>query len=149
MSTLDIRNLTRRKAPVFAFAGTSKRILPGWDISLVFTTPAHAKALNKQLRRKSYVPNVLSFPTGHKSGEIIICLDVAREQAPEYGMPYPEFVAYLFIHGLLHLKGMPHGSTMEKAERQHLARLAPTYLHGQTHSNRHRHRHLAGKGRRH
>ncbi|HVX90965.1 MAG TPA: rRNA maturation RNase YbeY [Candidatus Paceibacterota bacterium] len=140
--------MTRRKAPVFPFEQARKAALPTWDISLVFAGPARAKAINVQLRKKSYVPNVLSYPVAARAGEIIICLEVAQAQAPEYGMAYQEFVGYLFIHGLLHLKGMRHGSTMEKAERQIQSRLAPNYSHGTTHRNRHRHRHVPSKGRR-
>lgn len=148
MAALDIRNMTRRAPPVLPFKRAHGLALPAWDISLVFVSRALAKKLNQELRKKSYVPNVLSYPTGPKSGEIVICLDVARAQASSYGMTYPEFTAYLFIHGLLHLKGMAHSSTMEKAERQYLRRLAPHYSHGQTHSNRHRHRDVPNKGRR-
>ncbi|HVW71854.1 MAG TPA: rRNA maturation RNase YbeY [Candidatus Paceibacterota bacterium] len=140
--------MTRRKAPVFPFEAALKAALPAWDVSLVFAGPTLAKNLNHQLRKKSYTPNVLSYPTGKKSGELIICLEVAKEQAPEYGMRYAEFVGYLFIHGLLHLKGMAHGSTMERAERQLMSRLAPTYSHATTHRNRNRHRDLPSKGRR-
>jgi rRNA maturation RNase YbeY len=91
---------------------------------------------------------VLSYATGKKSGEIIICLEVAQEQAPEYGLSYPNFVGLLFIHALFHLKGMRHGSTMEKAERQVIARIASIYPNETPHRNRNRHRHEPNKGRR-
>jgi hypothetical protein len=57
--TLDIRNMTRRSAPVFPFARAHKAALPRFDVSLAFVTSAKALALNKALRRKSYTPNVL------------------------------------------------------------------------------------------
>jgi probable rRNA maturation factor len=148
VATLDIRNLTRRKSPTFAFKKVLATTLPGWDISLVFAEPKKAQRLNRSLRKKTYVPNVLSYETGKKSGEIIICLSVAKMQAPEYGMTFQDFVGLLFIHALLHLKGMRHGSTMEKAERQVIARIAPHYPNETTNSNRHRHRHEPNKGRR-
>ncbi len=148
MATLDIRNLTRRKAPVFAFKKTLAAVLPGWDISLVFVLPEKAQELNRTLRKKTYEPNVLSYATGTKSGEVIICLAVAQKQAPDYAMPYATFVGYLFIHALLHLKGMRHGSTMEKVERQAIARTAPIYLNEKTDRNRNRHRHAPRQSRR-
>jgi len=148
MATLEIRNLARRKAPAFAFKKACAAALPGWDISLVFALPKDAQRLNRTLRKKSYVPNVLSYATGKKSGEIIICLSVAKEQAPSYGLSYPVFTGLLFIHALLHLKGMRHGSTMERAERQVLGRIASIYPNETAHSNRHRHRHEPDKGRR-
>src|SRR5579872_4346893 len=100
----------------------ASEILPGWEISLAFVTPATARTLNKKLRGKSYVPNVLSYRVGTKHGEIIICESVAREEAPAYNLDPETYTLFLFIHGCLHLKGMAHGSTMEKREQALLAR---------------------------
>ena len=122
MSTLDIRNLTRQRAVSFPFSKAHAHILPSWDISLAFVGKERAQQMNKSLRNKDYVPNVLSYETGKNSGEIVICLLEAKKQAPEYGMRYAEFVGFLFIHGLLHLKGEQHGATMEKQERLLLKR---------------------------
>lgn len=123
MSSLDIRQFTRRTPPRHPYAKIAEAALPGWDISLVFVGERRAKQLNKTLRNKSYVPNVLSYETGKKSGEIIICLTVAEREAPDYDLSYPKFVAYLFIHGLAHLKGYPHGTTMERYEGTLMSRL--------------------------
>src|SRR3989344_6778590 len=97
---VEIKNLSRRKAPAFPFAKAAKAILPGWDISLVFVDAKAAKALNKKLRRKTYVPNVLSYVVGNKSGEIIICPSIARSQAPSYDLPLSTFYLLLLIHAL-------------------------------------------------
>ncbi|MFZ1987977.1 MAG: rRNA maturation RNase YbeY [Minisyncoccia bacterium] len=140
--------MTRRKAPGFAFASAKKSLLPSWDMSLVFVKPEDAQRLNRQLRRKTYTPNVLSYATDTRSGEIIICLEIAKEQAPSYELSYTDFVGLLFIHALLHLKGYRHGTTMDKSERAYLARLSgSTTTHGSTHRNRNRHRDLSNKGR--
>ncbi len=122
MAKVEVTNLTRRPSPRFAYAKVVEDALPGWDISLVFIGPAKARALNEQLRAKSYVPNVLSYEVGAKSGEILICLAEAEKQAPAHFMNTREFVLYLFIHGLLHLKGWAHGATMERCERTLMAR---------------------------
>lgn len=143
MASLDVRNLTRRTPPRVPFAKAVEAVLPTWDISLVFATDAKAKSLNQSLRRKNYIPNVLSYEVGKKSGEIVICLAEAKRQAASYLLPYEAFVLYLFIHGLLHLKGHPHGSTMDKMERALMARLAPDSTKRKneaSHRNWHRHR---------
>lgn len=153
MTVVSVANLARRKrVPRFAYTAVAEKTLPGWDISLVFVSPQKAQALNKQLRGAAYVPNVLSYALGARSGEIIICIAEAEKQASSYGMDARNFVLYLFIHGLLHLKGWAHGGTMERCERKILAqfgagmtRISP---HGATHSHRHRHRHVPSKGRR-
>ncbi|HEX7651612.1 MAG TPA: rRNA maturation RNase YbeY [Candidatus Paceibacterota bacterium] len=151
--TLDIRNMTRRSAPVFPFARARKAVLPRFDVSLAFVTPSEALALNKALRDKSYTPNVLSYRTGDKddkSGEIIICLAEAQKQAPAFGLTYSQFVGFLFIHGLLHLEGTRHGPTMERTERKLFERVAgiPYPKNETPHRNGHRHRDPAGQDRR-
>lgn len=95
--------------------------------------------MNMTLRGKDYIPNVLSYQSGKKSGEIVICLMEAKRQAPSFGMSYKNFVGYLFIHGCTHLAGMRHGPTMERKERALLARLIdiPLSPNGTTHRHRH------------
>jgi probable rRNA maturation factor len=128
---LLVRDFTKRRAPSLPYTRAIQTALQGFDISLVFVGEKRAQDLNKRLRGKDYVPNVLSYlvsndeTTLQKSGEIIICLSVAKKQAPLYEMSYKKFVLFLFIHGLLHLDGMQHGSTMEKRERKLLLQLLP------------------------
>lgn len=122
-STLDTRNFTRSTAPVFPFVTAVETVLPGWNISLVFAGETRARSLNMKLRNKDYIPNVLSYEVGNKSGEIIICPSIAKKQAPAYDLSYTHMIGFLFIHGLLHLKGLPHSATMDKKEREILSRL--------------------------
>jgi probable rRNA maturation factor len=139
-STLDIRNFTRQKPPAFPYKEALEAALPGWEMSLAFAGEARAKRMNVALRNKDYVPNVLSYVSGEKSGEIVICLEVAKRQAPDYGMTYPAFVGFLFIHGCMHLKGLQHGATMERKERLLLERLSPNpYRTSNVPKNRDRH----------
>ena len=148
MSGVSIKNFTRQHLKVWAglsFVEVAEEVLPGWDISLVFVGPTRARNLNKQLRNKDYIPNVLSYVVGEKSGEIIICPSEALKQAPAYNLPPTTFYLYLFIHGTLHLKGWAHGAKMEACEQKLLS------LYGATNSDRHRHRHVPsedGRGRR-
>ncbi len=126
---LDTRNFTKSPIPAFPFKKALESVLPGWEMSLVFAGETRAQSLNMQLRGKDYIPNVLSYETGNKSGEIVICPSVAKKQAPLYDMTYTQFVGYLFIHGCFHLKGERHGATMERKERLALKRftnLSPT-----------------------
>ncbi len=133
--------MTRRPAPRFPYAKALETALPGWEISFVFVTDAKAKQMNVALRKKTYVPNVLSYETGVKSGEIVICLAEAKRQASEYDMSYPQFTGFLFIHALMHLKGMRHGATMDKKERALLARFISVSKTPNASTNRRRNRH--------
>ena len=114
--------MTRQNMVKFPFEKAHAHILPSWDVSLAFVGTGRAQQMNKALRNKDYVPNVLSYESGKNSGEVVICLLEARKQAPEYDMTYTQFVGFLFIHGLLHLKGQQHGATMDKQERLLLKR---------------------------
>lgn len=138
------------RPPHFPYDKIAASVLPGWEISLAFVEPPQARKLNKELRHKNYIPNVLSYKVGNESGEIIICLKVAKKQASSYGLSVSKFVLYLFIHGLLHLEGRRHGTTMEKREQALLAEWGnPALPNGSPHRNRNRHRHVPSKvGRR-
>lgn len=122
MSSVDIRRFTRKAPPKHPYEAVASHILPGWNISLVFAGRTRAKSLNMRLRKKTYTPNVLSYAVGKRSGEIVICPDVANVQAKNYDLSVSHFILFLFIHGLLHLKGHAHGSTMDIQERALLAR---------------------------
>ncbi len=105
--------------PSLPYAEMLSEVLgPSYELSLVFVGKARARAINKKTRRKSYAPNVLSFPLSKTSGEIYLCSAVAAKEADDYDLAPDAFVGKLFIHGLFHLKGMQHGSRMESQERR-------------------------------
>ncbi|MFA5001159.1 MAG: rRNA maturation RNAse YbeY [Candidatus Paceibacterota bacterium] len=110
---LAIANLTKRPAPSGPFDKLKNKILGvKYDLSLVFCGPALTRKLNQERRNKDKIANILSFPLTKDSGEIFIKL------------PANDFsVDYLFIHGLLHLKGFAHGSKMEAEEKKFLSSL--------------------------
>lgn len=106
---------------------------PEYDLSLVFCTPQKSHELNLKHRNKDKEANVLSFPLTDKSGEIFIKL------------PIKDFsVEHLFIHALLHLKGLRHGSRMESEEKKYLNLLIKENGKSQINS-RARHRNILGE----
>lgn len=90
-----------------------------YTLSLVFVGDIRSRALNKVYRSKTYIPNVLSFELDATHGEIYINPTQAAREAKKFDMTVKGFVGYLFIHGLLHLKGYPHGATMERVESRY------------------------------
>lgn len=122
-TTLDIRNFTRGPVPRLPFLEAVQKVVPGWDISLVIAGKQRAQKLNKTLRNKEYVPNVLSYEVGERSGEIIVSPEIARREAPRYEHTEREHLLFLFIHGLLHLKGLHHGDIMDAQEKKLLSDL--------------------------
>ena len=93
-----------------------------YTLSLSFVGPTRAQKLNEQYRKKTYTPNVLSFPLASDCGEIVICPDIARREASNYSHSKDGHIAFLFIHGLLHLKGHDHHTDAEAAEMERLER---------------------------
>ena len=105
-----------------------------YELSLVFIDNKLSRKLNKTYRQKDNPTNILSFPLSKKSGEIFIDLAQAKKEAKSFGQTFPNFIGFLFIHGLLHLKGMQHGSTMEKAESKLRKKFK---IYGTTNRSRH------------
>jgi len=44
-----------------------------------------------------------------------------RREYKDFDMTYDDYLVFIIIHSMLHLKGMEHGSTMEHKERTLLA----------------------------
>jgi len=93
-----------------------------YTVSLAFIGPTTASKLNKEHRNKTYVPNVLSFPLTSDTGEIFITPQVAKKEAKKFDMTADGYIGFLFIHALLHLKGLDHGDTMDKAEKKYCSK---------------------------
>ena len=89
-----------------------------YELSLVFIGIKKSQALNKKYRKKDKPTNILTFPLSKTEGEIFICPEVAKSDAKKFDMKENEFIGFLFIHGLLHLKGLKHGKKMEKEEEK-------------------------------
>ena len=105
---INFTNLTKKRINTADFKRIYKKILTGWELSVVFSGPALMRNLNKKYRKKDKVANVLSFLLDKKQGEIFL-------NATEKKLPY------LFTHACLHLLGYDHkknkdAEVMEKKE---------------------------------
>ena len=116
---LTIRNTTKGKLPRLPFARMADATLGSdYELSFVIVSPKRSRELNRIYRGKDSSTNILSFPLDKKEGEIFLDLAKARKEAPLFERNYSNFIAFLFIHALCHLKGFEHGSTMERQERK-------------------------------
>ncbi|ADD68296.1 protein of unknown function UPF0054 [Denitrovibrio acetiphilus DSM 12809] len=93
------------------------------EISLLLTTDDRIKELNGEYRQKDRSTDVLSFPMsedplseGGMLGDIVISLETAKEQADEAAIMPDREIAFLFIHGLLHLMGYEHENDPDEEE---------------------------------
>lgn len=131
---------------------TTKSTLPGvpfraicdhamgaeYELSLVIIGKTRMRGLNRERRGKDYPTDILSFSLGEKMGEIFLNPDKIKIKAKQFCLSYKDYVGFLFIHGLLHLKGMDHGSTMEEAERKLCEEFSIAHPHEKTTKDNHR-----------
>lgn len=101
---------------------------PTAEISILLCDNDYIHKLNNQYRHIDRPTDVLSFalnegeedgydgPDTALLGDIIISLDKVREQADEFCHSYERELAYLTIHGMLHILGYDHMTDEEKAE---------------------------------
>lgn len=114
---------TIKTYPKFPYKEMKEAVLgKKYNLSLAFVGTKRAQKLNIEYRQKSYVPNVLSFPLDKENGEMFICPEISFTEAWEYNLSQNGYIAFLFIHGLLHLKGYDHGAKMEELERRFMKR---------------------------
>jgi probable rRNA maturation factor len=89
------------------------------EISVCFVSPEKIRALNNQYRELDNETDVLSFPgfAGNSAlGDIVICPEVAKHQAKEYGHTFEREMAFLAVHGLLHLTGYDHNTPEDETK---------------------------------
>lgn len=88
-------------------------------VSLVFVERETIVDLNSRFLGREGATDVLSFPLDEGQGflgEVVIAPEVARDQAREYGHDLQRELAYLVVHGLLHLLGYDHSDSGQKEE---------------------------------
>ncbi len=92
-----------------------------YELSLNFIGKKRMRTLNNTHRQKDYTTDILSFPLDEmkgesQMGEIFINLDKANQKAKDFDRTPQNYLLFVFIHGLFHLKGYDHGDLMEKKE---------------------------------
>lgn len=100
------------------------------EVSVTLTNNEYIHTLNKEYRGIDRPTDVLSFalneseepemvdgPAVNVLGDLIISVERAEEQAADYGHSLRREVAFLTVHGMLHLLGYDH---MEDEEREEM-----------------------------
>src|SRR5690606_2843146 len=113
---------------------------PEWDpveveIGLILVDDEAIAQLNEQYRAVAGPTDVLSFPMWTRDeledvravlqnyperpvllGDVVISVETARRQAEEYGHSLGREMAFLLVHGVLHLLGYEHDDEQSRAE---------------------------------
>jgi probable rRNA maturation factor len=97
------------------------------QVSVLLTTDAAVRKLNRQFRGKNKATDVLSFPAGafigsseRIAGDLAISVETARKQAREQGHALTCELQILMLHGLLHLAGYDHETDDGKMARREM-----------------------------
>ncbi len=113
----QITNTTKSKLPDFDFEKIKDAVLgKKYELSVIIVGKKEIQKLNKEYRDINKPTDILSFPLSDNFGEIYINPEMTRLESKKFDRNYQNFFAFLFIHGLVHLKGFDHGSTMESVE---------------------------------
>lgn len=114
-------------------------------VSVKFVSKEEIQKLNNNIRGVDKVTDVLSFPMLEikqgehlkdfdserepdgwlNLGDIALCVDKAKQQAKDYGNSYKREIAFLALHGFLHLLGYDH---IEKEDEKKMMSLAENVL---------------------
>lgn len=96
------------------------------EVGLVLVDDDYMAGLNRRYRGVDRPTDVLSFAMlegepmpeggqeGQMLGDVVISLETARRQAAELGHGLAREMAYLTVHGVLHLLGHHHDTEPEK-----------------------------------
>ena len=100
-------------------------------MSVTLTDNAYIQTLNKKYRQIDRPTDVLSFalnegeepqitgaPEFNVLGDIVLSVERAKEQAAEYGHSLRREIAFLTVHGMLHLLGYDHIEEDDRLEME-------------------------------
>jgi len=105
------------------------------ELVVRLVSPVEIQVLNKEYRSKNQVTNVLSFSSdipleiGESIlGDVVICVDVVREEAVLGSKAFSDHLSHMAIHGILHLLGydhadLPSANKMEGIEIEFLKKI--------------------------
>ncbi len=88
------------------------------EIGIVFVDDREIRDLNEKYLKRDRPTNVISFPMAQGEfsevnpcllGDVVISVETAVKEAHELGLSLEEELAFLLIHGILHLTGYDHG----------------------------------------
>ena len=102
----------------------TKENAAGSIFSIIFVDEAKIQEINKAYRNIDRVTDVISFALEDQKddfqleervlGDIFICIPRMQEQAVSYGHSEKRELAFLVVHGLLHLLGYDHQTKIDE-----------------------------------
>ena len=124
--TFDQARLERSAQAILADVGEASA-----ELGILFVGDQRMKGLNRRYRGKDRTTDVLAFAMREARmphavrfapdmlGDVVISVPTAWKQAIEAGRSLDEELAWLLIHGILHLCGYDHERSEKEARRMH------------------------------
>jgi len=119
---LDRRGVRRIMTRIMKYLNCHDKI-----INLIFVSNKEMTEINRRYLKRNYPTNVLAFSlaTGEFGdinpdilGDIVISVDRAYSDACQSGIEFNDELAFLIIHGTLHLLNYDHGNARSKRTQQ-------------------------------
>lgn len=126
----DIDCDERRLIDLARLAASEEGVDPRAELSVLLVDRLSMASLKEKYLGEVGPTDVLAFPMDEQMGEdevfmvgdIVICPDVAREQAEGAGRDTRAEIDHLFVHGFLHLLGYDHVKPQEAKAMRHRER---------------------------
>lgn len=122
---VEVLNETGTAVPANRIAGAIEALVAKYDaqqrdVTIVMVSTETIQARNLRDRGVNNTTDVLSYPTHEPDdmhmppvqhlGDVLICVDVAREQAADGNRTLDDELLILAAHGTMHLLGFDHTS---------------------------------------
>ena len=123
----DLDRLVADAAQALAANAALRPRLPA-EATVVLSSDAEVRKLNKQWRRQDKPTNVLSFPAmpapagrgPRLLGDVILAAETIAREAAAQAIPPAHHLQHLIVHGVLHLAGYDHESEAEAVVMERL-----------------------------
>jgi probable rRNA maturation factor len=124
-----IENLPRLKQIILEAVGEEDKILG--KLNIVICSDEYLLQLNSKFLNHNYYTDIITFDYSSfplVEGELFISEERVMDNAQKYNCPFPQELARVIIHGLLHLLGYGDKTSKQKkrmreAEDLYLSRL--------------------------
>ncbi|PIW36827.1 MAG: rRNA maturation RNase YbeY [Candidatus Kerfeldbacteria bacterium CG15_BIG_FIL_POST_REV_8_21_14_020_45_12] len=119
VSRINLPELTQERVNELLAASEGVINIPeDFQFSVAIVDNSEIQTLNERYRHKEGPTDVLSFPYGNNTGDIVISADKVMSQAQEYGHSVAEEAAFLLVHGIVHIMGWDHERSEAEAKDQ-------------------------------
>jgi probable rRNA maturation factor len=92
------------------------------ELSVLFVSASHMRLLNQRFAGEDRATDVLAFPMMEDEeevlllGDVVVCPEIAHENAGSQDNSYERELEVLLIHGTLHLLGYDHQGPADKSK---------------------------------